>query len=677
MPRETHSAPSAEDAAPRLAPRILARCLLALLPAALAWVALESLATGLVRPAEALELGFLARLAAAVLTTAGLLAGSRRQLVGVSAGALAVVATAWLTPPGLPRGAAVVALLAAVLAGSAVVGLAEARERQRRHGDPVDGLPRLPRLPVAGTLIALAVGLQLLVRSPLLLTPGLAPSFDPDLAARLPLWLAVRLELFGLPILGALAVSALAARRGLAAALTAGAAAVLLGGGWTREGVVCLGVLSVVPRPEERAQLVGPAGRRRLAVLVLPALVAVAVVGLALVWTRLAAFALLAGLGLALADRPRPGAKLGGRLRLAGLVAVAGLALGAALVAGIAPWPDAVSRAALVPLAVPLLGLGLVDGDRRQAALGLAALALAVAGARTVPGTAALAAPAALAACAAFGRTSQAKAQTTPGRPGTAFQAAWSELALVAVVVAAAYPWRRADPFGLLIPDAAAVRWELAVAVAALAGGVVVVLRSRPRSDALRAAAAVALVAGALGLALRIPASGTVILGPGGAPALTATGADSSAAVTLVASRLDPPRSVHEVVVDSFLANAADLSPGTPVATLHLTLAGAPDRTWTLRTGEDTGEWAASRGDLAPAGLTTPAPWASWVAPDTSVVDGATGDPSSPRGFFGQLYRSRTRVDLGDGASVTEVRLTRRPDLPADTAFAVRRLELF
>lgn len=660
MTRETHPAVDA----PRRAPRTVARCLLALLPAALAWLAMESLAAGLVRPAEALGLGYLARLSAAVLAAAGLLAGSRRQLVAVAVGALAVVATAWLTPPGLPRGAAVVALLAMVLAGAAAVGLAEARGRR---GWSAEGLP------LAGSLVVLAVGLQLLCRSPLLLTPGLAESFDPDLASRLPPWLTVRLELLGLPVLGALAVSALVARRGVAAALTAGAAAVLLGGGWTREGVVCLGVLAIVPRPEE---LDDPARRRRHLLAV--ALVAAGLSGLALVWTRLATFALLAGLALALSDRPRPprqiDPRIGGGARLAGLGAVASVAVAAAVVAGIAPWPEAVGRAALVPLAVPLVGLGIVTGGLRRTALGLAALAFAVVGARAVPGTAALAAPAALAACAAF--AGPAKAEERETAPGEAFQAAWSGLGLVAVAIAAAYPWRRADPLALLAPDTAAGRWGLALAVAVLAGAVVAVLgtgRRRWRLDGVRVAAALALVAGSVGLALGLPASGTVLLGPGAAAAPTAGGADSGAPATLLERRLDPPRVVREVVVDSFLANAADLAPGTPVATLHLAVDGAPDRAWTLRAGEDTGEWAASRSDLAPARLTTPAPWASWVAPDA-----ATGDPSGPRGFFGQLYRSRTPVEVdGDGARVTGVRLTRRPDLPIDTTLAVRRLELF
>jgi hypothetical protein len=657
MTRETHT------------PHLLARSLLALLPALvpaiLAWLALESLAAGLERPAESLGLGYLARLSAAVLAAAGLLAGGRRQLAMVAAGALAVVATAWLTPPGLPRGAAVVALLTVVLAGSAAAGLTLARDRPGRNGGGIDGLP------LAGFLIVLAVGLQLLARSPLLLTPGLAASFDPDLAARLPDWVVVRLELLGLPVLGALAVSVLAARRGLAAALTAGAAACLLGGGWTREGVVCLGVLAAVPRSEEWAD---PARRRRA--LIALAAVTVAVAALALIWTRLTAFALLAGLALALAERPRPGARIGASLRLAGLAAVALLALGATVAAGIAPWSEAASRAALVLLAVPVLGMAVASGDLRRCLLGLAAVVFAVVGARTVPGTAALAAPAALAACAALpGRQSEDGGIS----PGAAFQAAWSALVLIAVTVAAASPWRRADPFHLLAPDDPAIRWGLGVAIAALVAVVIALLGSSRRPDrravAAPVAAMLALAVGGLGLALRSPATGTVVLGPGGLPAVTATGAESGAPASLLERRLDPPRPVHQVVVDSFLANAADLPPGTPVATLHLALDGAPDRTWTLRTGDDTGEWAASRRDLAAARLATPAPWASWVAPDTSARDGAAA--SGPRGFFGQLYRSRIRVaPAGDETLVTEVRITRRPDLPTDTALAVRRVEL-
>jgi len=114
------------------------------------------------------------------------------------------------------------------------------------------------------------------------------------------------------------------------------------------------------------------------------------------------------------------------------------------------------------------------------------------------------------------------------------------------------------------------------------------------------------------------------------------------------------------VVLDSALANAAGLPRGTPVATLRLKSPRGADRVWTLRLGEETGEWAAGRPDLAPARAASPDPWLSWVA-----ADGV---------FFGRRYRAVHRLQSPPRANLLEVAL--RPDLPPEVALTLFHLEI-
>ncbi len=119
---------------------------------------------------------------------------------------------------------------------------------------------------------------------------------------------------------------------------------------------------------------------------------------------------------------------------------------------------------------------------------------------------------------------------------------------------------------------------------------------------------------------------------------------------------------VSRVVLDTHLIDSAALPFGTPVATVRLkTGGGRTQRTWTLAAGVDTGEWAASRPDVAAvAGFRAPAPWVSWIPPQGS--------------FFAHRYRSRLALDEPLEAAVLSV--VRRSDLPPGVGLVVTSAEV-
>jgi hypothetical protein len=117
---------------------------------------------------------------------------------------------------------------------------------------------------------------------------------------------------------------------------------------------------------------------------------------------------------------------------------------------------------------------------------------------------------------------------------------------------------------------------------------------------------------------------------------------------------------VRTIVLDSALANAAAVPHGTPVATLRLRDPDRADRLWTLRMGEETGEWAADRPDLRSQRPPAPEPWLSWVAEGGS--------------FFGHRYRALRR--LAEPVAARRVELSLRPDLPPGVELSVFHLEL-
>lgn len=119
---------------------------------------------------------------------------------------------------------------------------------------------------------------------------------------------------------------------------------------------------------------------------------------------------------------------------------------------------------------------------------------------------------------------------------------------------------------------------------------------------------------------------------------------------------------ISRVVLDTHLTDSATLPAGTPVATVRLkTEGGRTQRTWTLAAGVDTGEWAASRPDVAAVpGFRAPAPWVSWIPPEGS--------------FFAHRYRSRFALDEPLEAAVLSV--VRRSDLPPGVGLVVTSAEV-
>lgn len=227
---------------------------------------------------------------------------------------------------------------------------------------------------------------------------------------------------------------------------------------------------------------------------------------------------------------------------------------------------------------------------------------------------------------------------------------------------------------GLLtvLPDAGfSVRATL---ILALVSG----LASIPRRRLVAVPGPALAVAGALGFAVALAASypwlradpwrsvltgAWEILAPPAAPVASDAGAPAALTVDAPVFRLDGfDAQASVVILDTHLSNAAALAPGTPVATVRLkTEAGRVHGDWTLAAGVDTGEWAASRADVAAiAGFRAPRPWLSWIPPEG--------------GFFAHLYRSRLETESpGEAAALSVVR---RADLPAEVELVVNSAEV-
>jgi hypothetical protein len=272
------------------------------------------------------------------------------------------------------------------------------------------------------------------------------------------------------------------------------------------------------------------------------------------------------------------------------------------------------------------------------------AAALLVATVPPVPGLSSLAAPLALAALA----LRRNAAFTVPQR-------VWTGALLGGTALLASYPWLRPQPMtaalALLNPVSGnALALWITVLFLALAG--LGIWMGRGWDDPVRSARLAGLSAACLTLALLLglPTSGTPLLTPELPVVLDAAHPAWEAAL--------PPRQVESVVVESALANGAALPLGTPVAILRLRDAAGRSVDWTLRAGEETGEVAARRPDVAREGRPVPQAWISWVAGD----------------FFAQRYRAGWRMEKKDRFS--KLRIERAPGLPADVEIAVYQLEV-
>jgi len=589
-------------------------------------LAMVSLAVFQVDRMAAAETAYLALAAGAVLVAAAGIA-SRSGAYGWLGTAL-VAAAVWALPAGPARGAVALTLAAGTLAVAAF---------GRRGPDPVR------ELLAPGTAVALAVGLQALLRGGELLVIGST--------AR------TAIVFVAFPVAGAAAVIALGQLQGRPRALLSAAAVLALGPGFRPATLTALVALLAAPVVLGRVGDRGPAWASRPA----SRLAALILLAAPFAWDpRAAGVATAAGLALAFAPGPETPRETGSARPLRGSwvpALVGALALGATMLAPGRGAAESLELAALVPLAVPLLALA---GGRRWG-VALAALALALAAGRAVTVEGALGAPGALAAFAL-------PASPASWRPAVTVQAAWSCALLALAALLGAYPWVRTNPlpaaFRLLrLP----VTWWSALAVMAAAALLVAaagLARRRggesPSGEPPRWRPALAGATAALVFALLIaglPAAGSPLLAD---EALVLDRQHPEWTSRLPSSAQAAGRRAAAVVLDSALANAAGLARGTPVATVRLRTPRGADRVWTLRLGEETGEWAAGRPDLASTRAASPEPWISWIA-----ADGV---------FFGRRYRSVHRLETPVRASGVEVTL--RPDLPPEVALTLFHLEL-
>jgi len=637
----------------------------ALPPATLA--AIGCLAAHEVDPVAAAEGVYLGRLAAAVLVAVAALAPPPAAELGL--GGVLAAAAVWALPAGPGRGAAVMALLIATFA------VAAGRRLGRMATAAKDGAGAgRGRLAAA---VALCFGCQVLLRGELLFAPGRA----------LRPWVA----LLVLPIAAGAALALLWHRRGMVPALGAATAAAVLAPGWTVATTLAMVALaggeflhgagaapaggrwrlgrvpagadgratsSAASAPGETRPrggtpaVIPPASSSRRSWPDQARLAAgVAALLLPVAWEPRTGWAVaLAGLALW-----RPGLAAGVALPLAGLTrgaALAGLGLSGGLAAH-ASWREGAAGIAWLVMLVPT---ALIAGRQPRVRVLLAAAALLAFATPWLPDRSALAAPVALAALA------------LPAAGAAAGLAAvWSAAVLLGSALLASYPWLRPDSLGdalALLGRGAGPRLAVMIGGAALVVAVTIELALRRAASAgpaegsaspARAMRIAAMVTGAVLLAALV---GPQLVWPD--TALLAGGD----AVLLDRAHpswyldLGPQRS-RGLVLQTSLVHAADLGGGTQVARVRLLATGAPPVELQLRAGDDTGEWAARRPDVAAAARArAPRPWLAWVA--------------GP--FFGQRYRAR--LPLPRSGSFARLEIDLAAGLPPDTGLAIYQVEL-
>lgn len=558
-------------------------------------------------PAAAAESRFLALLVAAVLASIAALARGTRGERELAWTALLAAAAGWIAYHGPSRGAVVTLVLALGLS------LAGGRAFRRRLEDG--------RRLDFGVTVPAAFGLQVLLRSDLLLPPLLE--------AR------TLVSLLALPAAAGGAVSLLAWRFGGPRALLAGAAAAVLAPGWNVTATLGLVALAAGAVLTDRRR--SPAMRRLAAVtLVLP-----------LVWNPPLGV-LMALAGLAPAIRGWKTSAAAALLLLLGGAAVTFFGAAGGWSPALALWTSGMT---ILPALV------LAPAQRRwRAVFGLIlTFLLALLGQR----------PEALAAGLAL-----AALGTPAAGPAARLQHAWCGVLLAGTALLAGYPWMRiaprADLMDLLgIGDGLLALGWLVGAIAILAALFAIAQRRiADRSGASRLAPELTVLLLA-GLALgRAAEPSTVLL-------------DSYGAVGLDGQNKHwrgqfPEQAVSELVLDTNLVHGVRLESGSPVAIVRLHGAEGTLASWELRAGDDTAEWAAARADVAAQpGFTAPPPWLSRLAPDGS--------------FFARRFRTRLTVGAPAGgppaageatAGATDVTVHVAGELPPEVRLVIYRLEL-
>ena len=668
--------------------------------------AAAGLAAGLTGPGAVAETAYLAFAAGLVLLAAGAVA--ERVAVPVL-GTAAVVALTWLLPADPARGFLVEGAAALTL-GLAVAGRLGRSVGSGRSGRSVrlastDGLAALLR-PVPA--LGLAFGLQALLRADELLAPPSA-AWALVVYAALPAAAACAVLLLARldgPVPAALAAATVLVlgpgfRPATVTALTALAAAAVLFGERGRlerqipAGSSLLGLLGrfKLSKPEPPAQEAPPPDTPGRWPTALARVAAALVLAIPAAWSPSAAFvAAVAGGAFALRRHRWAAPVL--------CLVAAGGAWTATLAWGGRPLAEALPVALAIPLAVPVL----IWPARNRIGMAVTAVVLAVVAAIMVSVDGALAAPGALAAASVALGTMEIEEEPRQGgapRPAAAVQAAWSGILLTGAALVGAYPWLRQAPLDTILGSLGlGVDWRSAVLLPAL---VLIVIgavlgaaaalahvtadwwsparQARRRAPALAAALTATLAA--LALLFQIPGTGLELIR--GSSPVVLTGPDVTWTAQLPTSPGGPAGTpVGTIVLDSALGNAADLAPGTPVATLALRWVDRPERVWTLRAGTETGEWSTDRSRrLGEAVPVTPPPWRSWIPEEGT--------------FFGHRYRTTLRVmetqsdeaeataptletmtaGAADGAARADrIEIRLRPDLPGDVVLTIFRLEL-
>ena len=326
---------------------------------------------------------------------------------------------------------------------------------------------------------------------------------------------------------------------------------------------------------------------------------------------------------------------------LAGTSAILATAVLCIFLPEVRDWPEVVRFMALGPILLPALVLP--SESRRVNSI--QAFVLAILALRTVDGPAALAAPLALGALSL--RTKAVAAE---------LQVVWSGVLLAGTVLLAGYPWLRSpaleDSLGLF---GIQISWPFAIGVAGalwLLSFVCAALENRSMAARCRSPLVGGLVLALLAF-IALPSAAVKPLS-GRIQVLNANH-------TARSIDLDPAVSTRSVILDSYLENSASLPAGTPVGRIILIDTEGERRSWLLRAGMDTGEWAARRPDVAGLpGFQAPTPWLSWV--------------TASRDVFAQRYRADWQLDGASEIRRLEIELAR--DLPTEVSLAIFHLEL-